>query len=61
MIRSTTARHDDGASSVEYGLLIVAIATVIVALVFALGTLTKENFSQTCSSWNAAASTTGSC
>ena len=54
-------RHDDGASSVEYGLLIVAIAAVIVAVVYALGTATKGNFTNTCSAWESAAGTTGSC
>jgi len=42
--------HEDGASSVEYALLAVAIAAVIVAIVFALGEVTRDNFSGTCSS-----------
>ncbi len=62
MTRTRAARRGDhGASSVEYGLLIVAIAAVIVAAVFTLGTLTKGNIDHTCSAWNSAASTTGSC
>jgi len=57
----TLHRADAGATSVEYALLVVAIAAVIVAVVFVLGTLTRNNFSGTCSAWNAAASTAGSC
>jgi pilus assembly protein Flp/PilA len=56
-----TLRRDDGASAVEYGLLIAAIAAVIVAVVFTLGVLTRGKFSETCSSWNAADGTTGTC
>ena len=33
---------DDGASAVEYGLLVAAIAALIVIIVFALGGLVKE-------------------
>jgi Flp pilus assembly pilin Flp len=38
---------DDGASAVEYALLAVAIAAVIVAIVFGLGTLVQAQFSTT--------------
>jgi pilus assembly protein Flp/PilA len=44
-------RHaDDGASAVEYGLLVAAIAAVIVLIVFAVGLLTKSMFQDTCDS-----------
>jgi pilus assembly protein Flp/PilA len=45
-IRRVT-RHglDRGASAVEYGLLVAAIAAVIVGIVFGLGTLVKDKFS----------------
>ncbi len=33
----TPLRHDEGASAVEYGLLVAAIAAIIVAVVFLLG------------------------
>ena len=33
----TTLRHDEGAWAVEYGLLVAAIAAVIVGVVFLLG------------------------
>jgi pilus assembly protein Flp/PilA len=39
--------HDRGASAVEYGLLVAAIAAVIVGVVFGLGNLIKTKFSDT--------------
>lgn len=42
-------RSDRGASAVEYGLLVAAIAAVIVAIVFGLGGLIKDAFSKTSS------------
>lgn len=45
--------HDRGASAVEYGLLVAAIAAVIVGVVFGLGTLVHDAFSKTCSTINA--------
>lgn len=45
----TSKRLDEGASAVEYGLLVAAIAAVIVAVVFGLGTLIKNGFSSTSS------------
>lgn len=41
--------RDRGASAVEYGLMVAAIAAVIVGVVFGLGTLVKSAFSKTCS------------
>jgi pilus assembly protein Flp/PilA len=40
-------RHADGASAIEYALLIVAIAAIIVAIVFVLGGRVKSQFSKT--------------
>lgn len=40
--------HDRGASAVEYGLMVAAIAAVIVGTVFALGGFVKEAFTHTC-------------
>jgi pilus assembly protein Flp/PilA len=45
----TRHARDRGASAVEYGLLVAAIAAVIVGVVFGLGTLVKDAFSHTCS------------
>lgn len=47
-VRRRGYSSDDGASAVEYGLLVVAVAAVIVAVVFALGAVTGNQFSQTC-------------
>jgi pilus assembly protein Flp/PilA len=42
------AATDEGASAVEYGLLVAAIAAVIVVLVFALGSVIQGAFQTTC-------------
>jgi pilus assembly protein Flp/PilA len=42
-------RTDEGASAVEYGLLVAAIAAVIVVVVFALGNVLHSKFQDTCS------------
>jgi pilus assembly protein Flp/PilA len=39
---------DRGASAVEYGLMIAAIAAVILAIVFSLGGVTQVIFTDTC-------------
>ncbi len=49
-IRKITATKEDGASAVEYGLLVAAIAALIVIVVFALGGLVKNVFKSTCDS-----------
>lgn len=40
-------RRDEGASAVEYGLLVAAIAAVIAAIVFVLGGQILEAFTST--------------
>ncbi len=48
-IRSITSRrHDDGASAVEYGLLVAGIAALIMTVVFLLGGIIRSTFSKTC-------------
>lgn len=42
-------REDRGASAVEYGLLIAAVAATIVALTFTLGSTVEAAFSTTSS------------
>ena len=62
MQRLFAARTDEkGASAVEYGLLVAAIAALIVAVVFGLGGVVKNVFSSTCTKVGASASvsTTG--
>lgn len=39
---------DEGASAVEYGLLLAAIAAVIVAVVLAVGVFVQDNYTVTC-------------
>ena len=45
-------KDDTGASAVEYGLLVAAIAAVIVVIVFALGSVVKSKFKHTCTDIN---------
>jgi pilus assembly protein Flp/PilA len=47
-VRRLMRREDDGASAVEYGLLVAAIAALIVIIVFALGGLIQNVFKDTC-------------
>jgi pilus assembly protein Flp/PilA len=56
-------RDQDGASAVEYGLLVAAIAALIVVIVFLLGGLIKNAFSHTCGAISAgtAANSTSNC
>jgi pilus assembly protein Flp/PilA len=49
-VRRTGRTNDEGASAVEYGLLVAAIAAVIVALVFALGSYIRGAFKTSCDS-----------
>jgi pilus assembly protein Flp/PilA len=56
----TARRNDDGASAVEYGLLVAGIAALIVAVVFLFGGFIKGIFNDTCATVNAdGAATTG--
>jgi pilus assembly protein Flp/PilA len=49
MQRLVNRRDDEqGASAVEYGLLVAAIAALIVIIVFALGGIVDEVFTDTC-------------
>ncbi len=53
---------DEGASAVEYGLLVAAIAAVIIGIVFAFGSLVKSSFKDSCDALKAGAiSSSGSC
>ena len=49
LIQRLNRRNEDGASAVEYGLLVAAIAAIIVLIVFAIGKFVKAGFSDTCS------------
>lgn len=46
-VRRVRKREEQGASAVEYGLLVAAVAAGIVAIVFSLGTVVKTAFTHT--------------
>jgi pilus assembly protein Flp/PilA len=50
--RGVTDVRDRGASAVEYGLMVAAIAAVIVGIVFGLGGVVKGVFSSSCTAIN---------
>jgi pilus assembly protein Flp/PilA len=55
-------KSDSGASAVEYGILVAAIAAVIVAVVFVIGGQVQSGFKTTCTNMNGKAGiTTGTC
>lgn len=56
---SPMRRNEEGASAVEYGLLVALIAAVIVVAVFALGGIVKSAFNKTCTGINNGASGAG--
>jgi pilus assembly protein Flp/PilA len=59
--RLVNRKDEQGASAVEYGLLVAAIAALIVLIVFALGGVVKDVFTNTCKSVQASANTTAKC
>ena len=52
---------DSGASAVEYGVLVFAIAAVIAAIVFAFGLVVDDTYAGTCEDFSSSASTTQTC
>lgn len=48
---TTKPENDEGASAVEYGLLVAAIAAIIILVVFALGSFVKGAFKDTCTNF----------
>ena len=62
-LRKLWARNEDGASAVEYGLLVAGIAVVIIGVVFALGGAISNSFDKTCDAINTGSGTavTGNC
>ena len=48
--RNRTVHAEEGASAVEYGLLVALIAAIVVVAVFALGSLVRNVFQDTCTS-----------
>ena len=49
-------RDDEGASAVEYGLLVAAIAAIIILVVFAVGSWVKGAFKDTCTAFSTSGS-----
>jgi len=47
-VRKIARRDERGASSVEYGLLAVAVAALIVVVVFLMGGMVRHIFANTC-------------
>ncbi|MFL6173811.1 MAG: Flp family type IVb pilin [Marmoricola sp.] len=54
-------RGEDGASAVEYGLLVAAIAAIIVIIVFSLGGIIHDVFRNTCDNIDSNTTTTTTC
>lgn len=54
-------RTDEGASAVEYGLLVAGIAALIVTVVFLFGGMVSKVFSGTCNNIKTSAAITTSC
>jgi pilus assembly protein Flp/PilA len=62
LLQRLVARKDEqGASAVEYGLLVAAIAALIVIIVFSLGGVVKDVFNKTCTTIQSKAATSSSC
>ena len=58
--RLLAGRKDEtGASAVEYGLLVAAIAALIVVAVFGIGKVVSGSFTKTCTSLTTGAPTSG--
>ncbi len=61
-MRQLLGRRDEaGASAVEYGLLVALIAAVILVSVFAVGTIVKATFHDTCTAFTSPGPISGSC
>jgi pilus assembly protein Flp/PilA len=54
-------RGEDGAASVEYGLLVAAIAAIIVLVVFAIGAWVQGAFNDTCDKLDSPTGSPASC
>lgn len=59
--RHRKTREDGGSTAVEYGMLVAAIAAVIVSAVFFLGGMVKSAFQQTCAAIQSSLPSDGTC
>jgi Flp pilus assembly pilin Flp len=55
------SRAEAGASSAEYGLLMVGITALIVVFVFAFGGIVRSQFQSTCTSIKSSGTSGGTC
>ncbi len=55
MLFSSLRKDQSGATAVEYGIMVAAIAAVIIATVFLVGTETNAAFNLVLTRWAAAA------
>ncbi len=53
--------NEKGASAVEYGLLVAAIAAIIVLIVFAIGKFVKQGFTDTCNGLKSGITNSATC
>ena len=53
--------NERGASAVEYGLIVVAIAALVVLVVFAFGKVVNELFDKTCDNVTTQVGTNSAC
>jgi pilus assembly protein Flp/PilA len=54
-------RSDRGASAVEYGLVLVGIAGLLVTILFALGPVSRESYDHTCDQLSTETGGSGDC
>ena len=57
--RRAALRRDEGASAVEYGLLVAAIAAIVVTVVFAIGRFVQAGFNEACDNIDDTTASTG--
>ena len=61
MVTRRTLGDETGASAVEYGLIIAAIAALVTIIVFAFGGVVRDMFTESCTTIADTASPTSSC
>jgi pilus assembly protein Flp/PilA len=54
-------REENGASAVEYGLLVAGIAALVVAIVFLFGGVMKDSFQSSCNAIKTGSGVTQTC
>ncbi len=59
--RLNRRENEKGASAVEYGLLVAAIAAIIVLIVFAIGKFVNQAFTDTCNGLKTSITASATC